>query len=51
MKEFIEDVSNRKNVKRKDLLEKDILIHKILLDLSKDDFFYFKEKCWLSSRY
>lgn len=39
MKEFIEDVSNRKNVKRKDLLEKDILIHKILLDLSKDDFF------------
>jgi len=29
MKEFIEDISNRKIVKRKDLLEKDILIREI----------------------
>ena len=39
MKEFIAEISSRKNVKRKDLLEKDILIQKILLDLSKDEFF------------
>ena len=39
MKEFIEEISNLKNIKRRDLIEKDILIQKILLDLSKDDFF------------
>jgi len=39
MKEFIDELSKRFNVERKDLLEKDIIIHKILLDLSKDDFF------------
>lgn len=33
MKEFIEDLSNKQKIKRKDLLEKDVLIHKILLDL------------------
>lgn len=38
MKEFIDEVSKRKNVKRKDLVEKDIIIHKILHDLSKNDF-------------
>jgi predicted nucleotidyltransferase component of viral defense system len=39
MKEFIQEVSNLKNIKRIDLIEKDILLQKILLDLSKDDFF------------
>lgn len=39
MKEFIEDLSNKQKIKRKDLLEKDVLIHKILLDLCKHDFF------------
>lgn len=39
MKEFIAELSNRYNVKRKDLLEKDIIIQKILFDLSKNDFF------------
>jgi len=39
MKDFINELSNIKKVERKDLLEKDILIQKILLDLSKDNFF------------
>jgi len=39
MKEFIDELSKRFNVKRKDLLEKDIILQKILLDLSKDEFF------------
>jgi predicted nucleotidyltransferase component of viral defense system len=39
MKEFIAELSKRYNVKRKDLLEKDIIIQKILFDLSKHDFF------------
>jgi len=39
MREFIAELSNRYNVKRKDLLEKDIIIQKILLDLSKNDLF------------
>lgn len=39
MKEFIEDIASRFNIKRRDLLEKDIQIQKILLDLIKDDFF------------
>ena len=39
MKEFIEELSTRRNIQRKDLLEKDIIIQKLLLDLFKDDFF------------
>jgi len=39
MKEFIDDIARRFNIKRRDLLEKDIYIQKILLDLIKDDFF------------
>ncbi len=39
MKEFIDELSKRFNVKRKDFLEKDIIIQKILLDLSKEEFF------------
>ena len=39
MKEFIVELSNRYNVGRKDLLEKDIIVQKILLDLSNNYFF------------
>lgn len=39
MKEFIDDIASRFNIKQRDLLEKDIQIQKILLDLIKDDFF------------
>lgn len=39
MKEFIEELSTRHSIKRKDLLEKDIIIQKILLDLSNNKFF------------
>jgi len=39
MKEFIDDIAVRFDIKRRDLLEKDILIQKILLNLVEDDFF------------
>ncbi len=39
MKEFIAELSERYDIKRKDLIEKDIIIQKILFDLSKNDFF------------
>jgi len=39
MKEFIDEISSRYDIKRRDLLEKDICIQKILLDLTMDDFF------------
>lgn len=39
MKEFIDEISSRFDIKRRDLLEKDIHIQKILLDLTMDDFF------------
>lgn len=38
MREFIEEISARLGIARKDLLEKDIVIQKLLLDLSKDKF-------------
>ena len=39
MKELIAELSKRYNIKRKDLIEKDIIIQKILFDFSKNDFF------------
>jgi len=39
MKEFIDEISKKLGFKRKDLLEKEIIIQKILQNLSKDDFF------------
>lgn len=39
MKEFFDDIAGRFDIKRRDLLEKDILIQKILLNLVEDDFF------------
>jgi len=38
MKEFIEEISSRLGITRKDLLEKDMIIQKLLLDISKDKF-------------
>ena len=39
MKAFIEIIGNSLNFARKDLIEKDILLHGLLLHLSEDDFF------------
>ena len=39
MKEFIDYVSGRLQISNKQLLEKDIILHSILLQLSKTDFF------------
>ena len=39
MKEFIDEISKKLDFKRKDILEKEILIQNILHDLSKDNFF------------
>jgi predicted nucleotidyltransferase component of viral defense system len=39
MKELINDIAIRFDIKRRDLLEKDIFIQNILLDLVEDDFF------------
>ena len=39
MKDFIDEISSRFDIKRRDLLEKDIHVQRILLDLSMDDFF------------
>lgn len=39
MKEFVEEISKKLDFKRKDILEKEIIIQNILQDLSKDDFF------------
>jgi predicted nucleotidyltransferase component of viral defense system len=38
MKEFIEEISSLLSITRKDLLEKDMIIQKLLLDISKDTF-------------
>jgi len=39
MKEFIDEISKKLIFKRKDILEKEIIIQNLLQDLSKDDFF------------
>ncbi len=38
-KDFINQVSETLKIERKDLIEKDIILHQLLLDLSKNDFF------------
>jgi len=38
MREFIEEISSRLGITRKDLLEKDMIIQKLLRDLSEDKF-------------
>lgn len=37
--DFINEVARTLGIKRKDLIEKDLILHQILTDLSKDDFF------------
>jgi predicted nucleotidyltransferase component of viral defense system len=40
MKEFASEVSRALEVERKDLIEKDFILHRLLFDLSKDEFFH-----------
>jgi predicted nucleotidyltransferase component of viral defense system len=37
--DFVNEVAGVLNIKRRDLIEKDLILHQILADLSKDDFF------------
>jgi predicted nucleotidyltransferase component of viral defense system len=38
-KDFVNEVARRQKVKRADLIEKDLILHQVLLDLSKNKFF------------
>lgn len=40
MKEFVNEVSRVLKIERRDLVEKDFILHQVLLDLSKDEFFH-----------
>jgi hypothetical protein len=37
--DFVNDVARVLNIKRRDLVEKDFILHQILSDLSEDSFF------------
>lgn len=37
--DFVNEVARILNIERKDLIEKDLILHQILTDLSKDEFF------------
>jgi predicted nucleotidyltransferase component of viral defense system len=37
--DFVNAVAQKLNIQRKDLIEKDVILHQMLLDLSKDKFF------------
>lgn len=39
-KDFVNEVARTQNVKRADLIEKDLILHQILIDLSKNKFFH-----------
>jgi predicted nucleotidyltransferase component of viral defense system len=39
-KDFVNEVARRQKVKRADLIEKDLILHQVLLDLSKNKFFH-----------
>ncbi len=39
-KDFVNEVAKTQNVKRADLIEKDLILHQVLFDLSKNNFFY-----------
>jgi predicted nucleotidyltransferase component of viral defense system len=39
-KGFVDEVARTQNVKRADLIEKDLILHQVLLDLSKNKFFH-----------
>ena len=38
-KEFVNEVARTQNIKRADLIEKDLILHQVLIDLSKNKFF------------
>src|SRR4030042_2871588 len=38
-KEFVTEIARTQNIKRVDLIEKDIILHQVLFDLSKNNFF------------
>jgi predicted nucleotidyltransferase component of viral defense system len=38
-KDFVNEVARVQNIKRTDLIEKDLILHQVLLDLSKNQFF------------
>jgi len=37
--DFVNEIARILNIKRRDLIEKDLILHQMLLDLSEDDFF------------
>lgn len=37
--DFVDAVAQTLDIQRKDLIEKDLILHQVLLDLSKDEFF------------
>jgi predicted nucleotidyltransferase component of viral defense system len=39
-KDFVNEVARTQNVKRADLIEKDLILHQVLFDLSKNKFFH-----------
>ena len=39
-KDFVNEVARTQNVKRADLIEKDLILHQVLFDLSKNTFFH-----------
>ncbi len=39
-KDFVNQISEALKIKRKDLIEKDFILHQLLLDLSKNEFFH-----------
>lgn len=39
-KDFVNEVARVQRIKRTDLIEKDLILHQVLLDLSKDQFFH-----------
>jgi predicted nucleotidyltransferase component of viral defense system len=39
-KDFVNEVARTQNIKRADLIEKDLILHQVLFDLSKNNFFH-----------
>lgn len=39
-KDFVTEVAKQNDIEQADLLEKDLILHQILTDLSQDEFFY-----------
>ena len=39
-KDFVNEVAKIQNIKRTDLIEKDLILHQVLFDLSKNKFFH-----------